>query len=145
MAAPSCGSQLIRPDPGSHQLTISICTVEVKIPFTRHSFKIVKISGLVQNKSIWSVQSVQDRVKDRESHFWSEIQMSPQKEIYCLLCNCYREFYSEEDKLKDISAIRRQRVRIGSKLLNGLTKTWISFTFEQRWGQMISTIPVKMP
>ena len=53
---------------------------------------------------------------------------------------------SDKEKLKDIVAIRRQRVRTDGKLLNGLTKTWISFSFKQRWGQnTFSTIQLKSP
>lgn len=40
-------------------------------------------------------------------------------------------FTLSKEKLKDVSAIRGQRVRIGDELLNGLTKTCISSTFEQ--------------
>lgn len=42
---------------------------------------------------------------------------------------------SDKEKLKDIVAIRRQRVRTDEKLLNGLTKTWMPFSFKQRWRQ----------
>lgn len=53
---------------------------------------------------------------------------------------------SDKGKLKDIAVIKRQRVRTDGKLLNGLTKTWISFRFKQRWGQNISApLQLKSP
>lgn len=39
---------------------------------------------------------------------------------------------NDEEKSKDTAAVRRQRMRTDGRLLNGLTKTWISFSSKQR-------------